>query len=216
MHICVSSTICKIWSNWMLLCIPVQFICTSALSGWQLNITQICTFLQMHMFIEEVGYLCRVHICAICMKYSHVRAQLHIVQVRLYIKWSATHAHVHRNSIGDEVVGYLCPFIHRSPIQCGVTLDSVWHTMIHTMIHCGTLWYTLWYTLAHFLILHTLALDTGTLNPVWRGSRPLRHNTPSLSWSTHWNQNFGNTKIISEIGAVQNCSKVCIASCSCT
>ena len=70
-----------------------------------------------------------VHICTLCMCSAS----------RLYIKWSATHAHVHRNSIGDEVVGYLCPFIHRSPIQCGVTLDSVWHTVIHTVIHFGTL-----------------------------------------------------------------------------
>ena len=123
----------------MILCIPVQFICTSALSGWQLNIAQICTFLQMHMFIEEVGYLCRVHVCAICMKYSHVRAHLHMplncilsgqlhmhmfIATQLEMKWSG-----------------ICALLstgHRSNVA--------WH-----WTQCGTLWYTL----AHFLILHT-------------------------------------------------------------
>ena len=94
---------------------------------------------------------------------------------QLYIKWSATHAHVHRNSIGDEVVGYLCPFIHRSPIQCGVTLDSVWHTVIHTIIHFGTLSHT-----AHFGTGHWHTESSHRSSVAWQQPAETQHSESLL------------------------------------
>ena len=94
---------------------------------------------------------------------------------RLYIKWSATYAHVPRNSIGDEVVGYLCPFIHRSPIQCGVTLDSVWHTVIHTMIHFGTLSHT-----AHFGTGHWHTESSHRSSVAWQQPAETQHSESLL------------------------------------
>ena len=123
-----------------------------------------CTFVR---FVWS-SHMC-VHICTLCMCSAS----------RLYIKWSATHAHVHRNSIGDEVVGYLCPFIHWSPIQCGVTLDSVWHTVIHTMIHFGTLSHT-----AHFGTGHWHTESSHRSSVAWQQPAETQHSTlPTYTFS---------------------------------
>ena len=99
-------------------------------------------------------------------------------------------------------------------LSTGHRSNVAWH-----WTQCGTLWYTLWYTLAHFLTLHTLALDTGTLNPVtdpvWCGSRPLRHNTPTIRVSR--DRHIG-TRILETQKSYRSCAKLfkSVASCSCT
>ena len=150
MHICVSSTICKRWSNRMLLCIHL-YICIKWCT------TQYCTNLHIsanahvhwrgRVFVQG-AHLCDLYEVVTCAcTFAHcacaapldciLSGQLHMhmfIATQLEMKWSG-----------------ICALLstgHRSNVA--------WH-----WTQCGTLWYTLWYTLAHFLILHTLAhIDT--------------------------------------------------------